>query len=54
MKSSKLQHPSSREIPTSKFRSSTLADDWIWSLNIGASLEFGAWNLELSKLLSFL
>ncbi len=37
--SSKLQTPSSREVPNSKLRSKTLV--------VGSSLELGAWNLKL-------
>ena len=43
MKSSKRQHPSSREIPNSQTQIARL----IWMLKFGASLDVGAWNLEL-------
>jgi hypothetical protein len=46
MKSSKLQHPSSREASSSKLQ---IADGIFWNLKIGVSLVLGAWDLELLK-----
>src|SRR5882724_1881212 len=43
-KSSKFQAPSSRETSNSKHQN---ASSRLWSLIVGASLELGAWNLEL-------
>jgi hypothetical protein len=51
LKNSKLQHPSSREIPKTKLQNNFWRE---LDLKIGASPEFGAWNLALleSRLLS--
>ena len=43
-RSSKLQHPSSRETSNTKISSSAIPA--IWMLRIGYSLDVGAWNLE--------
>jgi hypothetical protein len=44
--SSKSQAPSSKEIPSSKHQREIAAMPF-WSLGFGASLELGAWDLEL-------
>jgi hypothetical protein len=43
--SSKFQHPSSREIPITKPQPGRATRGWM--LKFGASLDVGAWNLEL-------
>src|SRR4051794_668509 len=45
-KSSKHQHPTSREIPSVQ-APSRAACSFNWMLKFGASLDVGAWNLEL-------
>src|SRR5687767_10726766 len=44
-RSSKLQTPSSRQIPNTKHGKNILSR--IWCSGFGASLMFGAWSLEL-------
>jgi hypothetical protein len=50
MKSTKHQHPSIRETSSSKLQVNVQRRVKIdWSLVLGASLEFGTWNLALSS-----
>jgi hypothetical protein len=44
-KNSKLQTPSSKEVPNTKLQEFLVK--LIWDLELGASLMFGAWCLEL-------
>jgi hypothetical protein len=44
-KSSKRQHPSSREIPMTKHQAGS--QKFAWSFKFVFSLDVGAWNLEL-------
>jgi hypothetical protein len=50
MKSTKFQHPSTRETSNPKLqygKRTRIATEAVWILEIGASLDVGAWNLEL-------
>jgi hypothetical protein len=50
MKSTKHQHPSTREIPNTKHHAGALVESAsLWSLKFEVSLELGAWNLELPQ-----
>jgi assimilatory nitrate reductase catalytic subunit len=47
-RSTKLQHPSSREAPTSKLQRPAARLLVVWGLELGFSLVLGCWSLELS------
>src|ERR1039458_1859677 len=48
IKCSKLQHPSSREIPSPKLQKLRHTSR-VWNLKLGASLELGCWSLDVSS-----
>jgi hypothetical protein len=51
-----FQIPNPKEFPSAKFQNQTmnprLTTPHLWSLRLGASLELGAWDLELSAVIT--
>src|SRR5947208_16683828 len=52
-KSSKLQHPSSREAPSAKPQFKGVRERSVWNLKFGVSLELGAWSLGFLLCVNF-
>ena len=50
--STKHQAPSTKEAPSTKHQRADAHEPHLWSLKFGASLELGAWSLELHQYVS--